>query len=149
MPSITDIDFLSLLSLELEGPSTFLGPPARYPWGEGLFGGQVIAQALKASSLTVANDRHAHSLHAYFIRQGTCTEPTRYRVKRLRDGRSFSTRQVLAQQSSGTILSLTVSFQIDEDEADIQTCVLPDIPVPEDPSNRDWQCPVAWWGFEG
>jgi len=106
VPNIIDIEFRELLALEPHGPDTFVGIPARYPWGVRLFGGQVVAQALKAAAATVDRDRPAHSLHSYFIRPGSHDEPVRYEVERLRDGRSFSTRQVVARQSAGAILNL-------------------------------------------
>jgi acyl-CoA thioesterase-2 len=136
-PDITDIEFLSLLNLEPHGPDTFVGASARYPWGGRLFGGQVIAQALKAAAMTVERDRSVHSLHAYFIRPGSHDEPVRYEVERLRDGRSFSTRQVVSRQSGGAILNLSASFQVDEPEADVQTAVIPDVAPPDDPSHQD------------
>ena len=141
VPDIIDIDFLDLMTLETHGPDTFVGATARYPWGVRLFGGQVVAQALKAAALTVDAARPAHSLHAYFSRPGSHDEPVRYEVERLRNGRSFSTRQVVARQSGGAILNLSVSFQVDEVDADVQTFALPDIAAPYDPANRDFS-----WG---
>lgn len=138
---IQDIDFSDLLRLEPHGPDTYVGPAASYPWGGRLFGGQVVAQALRAALSTVDSGRPAHSLHAYFIRPGTHTEPIRYEVERLRDGRSFSTRQVVARQSSGAILNLSASFHAPEDEADVQVSGIPDGMVgPDDPSlaNHGW-----------
>lgn len=136
-PDINDLEFLELLALEAHGPDTFVGMSARYPWGGRLFGGQVIAQALKAAALTVEADRPVHSLHAYFIRPGSHDEPVRYEVERLRNGRSFSTRQVVARQSGGAILNLSASFQVAEAEADVQTFAMPDVAGPEDPSHPD------------
>ncbi len=133
VPDITDIEFRELLALEPHGPDTYVGIPARYPWGVRLFGGQVVAQALKAAASTVDVDRRAHSLHSYFIRPGSHDEPVRYEVERLRDGRSFSTRQVVARQSAGAILNLSVSFQVEEDEADVQIMEVPgEIAGPDD-----------------
>ena len=138
VPNIIDIEFRELLALEPHGPDTFVGIPARYPWGVRLFGGQVVAQALKAAAATVDRDRPAHSLHSYFIRPGSHDEPVRYEVERLRDGRSFSTRQVVARQSAGAILNLSVSFQGIEDEADVQVTDFPDeIAPPDDPDLVD------------
>jgi acyl-CoA thioesterase-2 len=138
VPNIIDIEFRELLALEPHGPGTFVGIPARYPWGVRLFGGQVVAQALKAAASTVDPARPAHSLHSYFIRPGSHDEPVRYEVERLRDGRSFSTRQVVARQSAGAILNLSVSFQVDEDEADVQVAEIPDdIVPPDDPTLTD------------
>ncbi len=138
VPDIIDIEFSELLALEPHGPDTYVGIPARYPWGVRLFGGQVVAQALRAAGATVEADRPAHSLHSYFIRPGSHDEPVRYEVERLRDGRSFSTRQVVARQSGGAILNLSVSFQIEENEADVQVDELPpDLAQPDDPALAD------------
>jgi acyl-CoA thioesterase II len=141
-PRIDHVSFLDLLNLEPHGPDTYVGIVARYPWGPRLFGGQVVAQALRAGIHTVATDRTAHSLHSYFIRPGSPDEPVRYEVERLRDGRSFSTRQVVARQSAGAILNLSVSFQVAEDEADVQVAAIPtDLLPPDDPSLVDYS-----WG---
>ena len=121
-PRIGSIGLADLLTLEPHGPDTYVAPVARYPWGGRLFGGQVVAQALRAAAATVDPARPAHSLHSYFIRPGTTGEPVRFEVERLRDGRSFSTRQVVARQSAGAILNLSVSFQVTEDEATCRWC---------------------------
>ncbi len=139
---IGDIELRELLQLEPHGPDTFVGSSAVYPWGARLFGGQVVAQALRAASSTVPSDRPAHSLHSYFIRPGTPDEPIRFEVERLRDGRSFTTRQVVARQSSGAILNLSVSYQVVEDQADAQVASLPDgLPSPDAPGleDRSWR----------
>lgn len=141
-PKIRDVDFRDLMHLEPHGPDTYVGIVARYPWGQRLFGGQVVAQALRAAIHTVDPDRRAHSLHSYFIRPGSPDEPIRFEVERLRDGRSFCTRQVVARQSAGAILNLSVSFQGAEDEADVQANSIPDnVPAPTDPSLVDYS-----WG---
>ena len=141
-PSIDDVDFRDLMTLEPHGSDTYVGVVARYPWGNRLFGGQVVAQALRASIHTVDPVKRPHSLHSYFIRPGSPHEPVRFEVERLRDGRSFSTRQVVARQSGGAILNLSVSFQVAEDEADVQVASIPDTVVdPDDPSLIDYS-----WG---
>ena len=143
-PRIDDVAFADLLTLEPHGPDTYVGVTARYPWGVRIFGGQVVAQALRAAAATVDAARPAHSLHSYFIRPGTPDEPIRYEVERLRDGRSFSTRQVVARQSAGAILNISVSFQVAEDEADVQLAALPDgLLPPDDPSLVDY----GWGGM--
>jgi acyl-CoA thioesterase-2 len=81
--------------------------------GEGggrLFGGQVAAQALRAAGGTVEADHHANSLHAYFLRPGRYGVPITFVVDRLRDGSSFTTRRVVAQQNGEAILGLDASF---------------------------------------
>nr|WP_255536409.1 acyl-CoA thioesterase II [Pacificimonas pallii] len=96
-----------------------------------LFGGQVIAQALVAASRTVADDRTAHSLHAYFMRPGAIDVPVIYQVERDRDGKSFSTRRVVAIQNGRPIFNMAVSFQIAEEGYEHQFD-MPDVPAPED-----------------
>lgn len=138
-PRIGDLAFRDLFDLEPHGPDTYVGPVAFYPWGKRLFGGQVVAQALRAAIHTVDPERVAHSFHSYFIRPGSPTEPIRFEVERLRDGRSFTTRQVVARQSAGAILNASVSFQVPEDdEADVTPCTLPGaLPAPDDSSLRN------------
>ena len=130
-PTWRTVDFVDLVTLEPHGPDTYVGITVKYPWGGRLYGGQVVAQALRAAIETVDPDRGVHSLHSYFIRPGTPDEPVRFEVERLRDGRSFSTRQVVARQSSGAILNLSASFQAPEDEADIAATVPDSLPRPE------------------
>ena len=77
-----------------------------------VFGGQVAGQALVAAGRTVPPDRDVHSLHAYFIRPGDPRVPIVYETERVRDGRSFTTRRVLAIQHGEAIFSLSASFQL-------------------------------------
>src|SRR3954468_3014766 len=82
-----------------------------------LYGGQVAAQALRAAGLTVDDDRHAHSLHGYFLRPGRPDHPVLLHVDRDRDGRSFSARHVRAMQEGKVIFSMLASFHRDEPSA--------------------------------
>lgn len=136
---VSEVELAELFHLEPHGPDTFVGITVRYPWGPRLFGGQVVAQALRAAALTVDEERAPHSLHSYFIRPGSPAEPVRFEVERLRDGRSFTTRQVVARQSGGAILNASVSFQVPEpDEADVPLASLPpELPGPESPGLVD------------
>ena len=120
-----------ILTLEHHGPDTFVGESPRYEWGR-IYGGLVVAQALKAAALTVSVKHKVHSLHAYFILGGNLDEPVRYEVDRLRNGKSFTTRQVVARQSGGAILNLSASFHTQEEGPDIQTPQLIDIPKPDE-----------------
>lgn len=95
-----------------------------------LFGGQVLAQALRAACHTV-DDRQAHSLRAYFMRAGDASRPVLYEVERVRDGASFSTRRVVAIQQGQAIFSLDVSFQIDEAGFE-HAHSMPNVPPPEE-----------------
>jgi len=76
-----------------------------------LFGGQVLAQSVRAASLTVPDGRMLHSLHGYFLRPGT-TRPTLLHVDRDRDGRSFSARRVVARQNGQAIYTMLASFHV-------------------------------------
>jgi acyl-CoA thioesterase-2 len=95
-----------------------------------VFGGQVAGQALVAAGRTVPAERRVHSLHAYFIRPGDPSIPIVYEVDRTRDGRSFTTRRVLAVQRGKAIFSLSASFQIDEPGID-HSDAMPIVPPPE------------------
>ena len=126
------MNLADVLDLADHGPDTYVGTGPRYPWG-GLYGGQIVAQALQAASATIDPGFVAHSLRAYFIRRGDHTEPVRYEVDRIRNGRSFCTRRVVARQSVGAILNLEASYQAPEPAADIETVSLPlDLPRPDD-----------------
>jgi acyl-CoA thioesterase-2 len=105
-----------------------------------LFGGQVAAQAARAAGLTVPGDRRLHSLHGYFLRAGQADRPTILHVDRDRDGGSFSARHVTARQNGEVILSLLVSFHVDEEGPDLQAADLPSgVPAPEDvPAPEGW-----------
>ena len=95
-----------------------------------VFGGQVAGQALVAAGRTVPAERHVHSLHSYFIRGGDPTVPIVYEVDRIRDGRSFTTRRVVAVQHGKAIFALSASFQKDEPGMD-HAEPMPDVPDPE------------------
>ena len=114
----TVTDLATLLDLEAIKPDAWLGTGPDLGWGR-IYGGQIVAQALRAATLTVADGRRVHSLHAYFLRAGSERRPVLFEVERLRDGKSFSTRQVVASQASGAIFNLIASFHDDEpaDEA--------------------------------
>ncbi len=94
-----------------------------------VFGGQVAAQALVAANSTVDQGR-VHSLHAYFLRPGDPQIPILYEVDRIRDGRSFTTRRVVAIQHGRAIFNLACSFHTDEAGLDHQD-VMPDVPDPD------------------
>lgn len=135
---IDEIRFDQLIDLEPHGADTYVGVAPQYPWSR-LFGGQVVAQALRAAQKTVEPEYEVHSVHAYFIRGGTHNEPVRYEVDRIRNGRSFITRRVVARQSNGAILNLSASFQTPEREADVQSMIAPtDIPPPEEAADIGW-----------
>ena len=95
-----------------------------------VFGGQVAGQALVAAARTVGADRPVHSLHAYFLRPGDPLVPILYEVDRIRDGRSFTTRRVVAIQHGKAIFNLQASFHAVEEGLDHQVD-MPDVPAAE------------------
>jgi acyl-CoA thioesterase II len=112
-------ELLKLLKLEKIEENIFRGQSQDLGFGT-VFGGQVLGQALSAASQTVPETRQAHSLHAYFLRQGDATKPIVYDVDCIRDGKSFTTRRVRAIQKGRAIFSMSVSFQIQETGFDHQ-----------------------------
>ncbi|MFC8585782.1 acyl-CoA thioesterase [Streptomyces sp. NPDC057217] len=130
MPEAQDAleSLLDLLDLERIERDIFRGR-SRSSLVPRVFGGQVAAQALVAAGRTVPGDRLAHSLHAYFLRPGDPGAPIVYSVDRIRDGRSFTTRRVVAVQHGQPIFHLSASFQAYEEGLDHQA----DMPAAPDP----------------
>ena len=121
-------DLLNHLTLErleenlYRGDSRDIGSP-------NVYGGQVLAQALFAASQTV-DGRDVHSLHAYFLRPGDKQAPVVYEVDRIRDGKSYTTRRVVAIQGGKPIFNMSASFKIGEEGIEHQ-CEMPEVPGPE------------------
>ncbi len=121
-------DLVRLLTLERLDANLFRGE-SRDIGSARVFGGQVLGQALAAANNTV-EDRAVHSLHAYFLRKGDHTSPIIYEVDRQRDGRSFSSRRVVAVQHGHPILNLAASFQRFEEGLEHQAA-MPQVPPPD------------------
>ena len=98
--------------------------------GQRIFGGQVIAQALIASSRTLDGYR-MHSCHAYFLRPGDNNKPVLLEVERVRDGRSFAMRRVVAIQNGQAIFNMDISFHIDEPGFQ-HSEPMPNVPTPQE-----------------
>ena len=131
------MDVRDILDLTPHGHDLFVGSGPQYPWG-GLYGGQIVAQALQAAALTVDEGFPVHSLRAYFIRRGDHNETIRFEVERLRNGRSFCTRRVVARQATGAILNLEASFQAAEPSVEVSPIACPpDLPDPESLGDQD------------
>jgi acyl-CoA thioesterase-2 len=125
----TVTDLVSILDLEQIEVNIFRGTSPDETV-QRVFGGQVAGQALVAAGRTVPEERHVHSLHAYFLRPGDPTVPIVYEVDRIRDGRSFTTRRVVAVQHGKPIFNLSASFQVVEPGVEHQAA-MPDAPDPE------------------
>lgn len=131
----TLLDILDLEPLEI---NLFRGRTVSGETGR-VFGGQVVAQALVAARRTVEPDRTAHSLHGYFLLGGDPRIPIIYDVDRIRDGRSFNTRRVVAIQHGQAIFTMSASFQVEEEGLAHQG-TMPDVPMPEDlPPDEVWR----------
>jgi acyl-CoA thioesterase II len=122
-------DLLNVLDLETLEVNLFRGRSPQTGW-QRVFGGQVIGQALVAACRTVEG-RPPHSMHAYFLLAGDPKLPIIYEVDRIRDGKSFATRRVVAIQHGHAIFSMSVSFHNDEGGLDHQA-KMPVVPTPEE-----------------
>jgi len=125
---MTAKELVALLDLEPLGGDRFAGHSAHNGWRR-VFGGQVLAQALVAAERTVSG-RPPHSLHAYFLLGGDPRVPIIFEVERLRDGRSFATRRIVARQNGEPIFVMTASFQVPETGFD-HAATAPKAPPPE------------------
>jgi acyl-CoA thioesterase II len=123
-------DLIRLLDLEAIEVNIFRGrsPDVKR---QRVFGGQVAGQALVAAGRTVEDHYSVHSLHAYFLRPGDPSIPILYEVDRIRDGRSFVTRRVVAIQHGRAIFNLAASFHITEEGLDHQAAMPADVPDPD------------------
>jgi acyl-CoA thioesterase-2 len=117
---LLDLETIDLNLFRGQQPDTML---------QRVFGGQVAAQALVAGARTVEPPLGVHSLHSYFLRPGDTAVPIVYDVERIRDGRSFSTRRIMARQHGRPIYLMTASFQKPEEGFDHQD-VMPEVPSP-------------------
>ncbi|MEW5928642.1 MAG: acyl-CoA thioesterase II [Gemmatimonadota bacterium] len=124
-------DLLALLDLEPLEHNIYRGQNRDIGSGR-VYGGQVLAQALVAARRTIDEERTAHSLHGYFILPGDIHAPIVYFVDRLRDGKSFTTRQVTAIQHGRAIFNMSASFQVAEDDGPDHQAEMPDVPPPEE-----------------
>jgi acyl-CoA thioesterase-2 len=122
-------ELLSLLKLEMIEENIFRGQSQDLGFGS-VFGGQVLGQTLSAASQTVPDNRHAHSLHGYFLCPGDAFHSIIYNVDCIRDGSSFSTRRVVAIQKGRPIFFMASSFQTKEQGFEHQD-EMPAVPGPE------------------
>ena len=119
---------IQVLDLEQLEVNLFRGHSPQNGWTR-VFGGQVVGQALVAAGRTVEG-RLAHSLHCYFLLGGDPKVPIIFNVDRIRDGKSFTTRNVVAIQHGQAIFSMAASFHREEPGMDHQI-KMPDVPPPE------------------
>lgn len=123
-------ELLALLRLERIEQNLFRGQSQDLGWGA-IFGGQVLGQALSAAEQTVPDEgRVVHSLHGYFLRQGDASKPVVYDVDCIRDGKSFTTRRVVAIQNGRPIFNMAASFQKTEPGFE-HRAAMPEVPGPD------------------
>lgn len=121
-----------VMDLELLDNNLFRSRFHRENFRKTLFGGQVLSQALMAAYKTVEQDRLPHSLHAYFLRPGTSETPVIYDVESVRDGRSLTSRRVVARQTGRPIFNMSTSFHNEEEGFFHQPEFPSGIPTPEE-----------------
>ncbi len=141
MRSVNDLlDILTLKEVNathFKGISKAVGSP-------NVFGGQVLAQALNAAYRTIFNERILHSMHAYFLEAGNLNIPITFQVSIIRDGGSFSTRRVTANQGEAIIFILAASFHKNEEGHEHQIEMKSNLKQPEE--LQSWTEMLALYG---
>ncbi|SEO45732.1 acyl-CoA thioesterase [Trujillonella endophytica] len=121
-----------LMTLRELTPDRWLAEAVAPGRHNGLYGGQVAAQALVAAARTVVPERLPHSLHGYFLRRGDARQPVTFDVERDRDGHSYSARTVVARQEGRVIFRMSASFCRPEEGPDRQSVAMPATRSPEE-----------------
>lgn len=96
----------------------------------GTFGGQLVAHSVEAACQTVDGSFVIHSLHSNFLSGGNSQKPIYYRVRRLRDGKTFTVRTVTASQDGAAIFIANVSFHLPEKAGIQHAPAMPKVPSP-------------------
>ena len=115
-------ELIQTLKFDETEKDMFVAPSQDLGWGA-VYGGQFLAQGMLACQKTVTPDRIPHSIHAYFLHRAWAQKGIVYRVERLRDGRSFSSRRLLAYQENTLVFSMQVGFHIEEKGLEAQLSV--------------------------
>lgn len=143
--------FTNLMTLTPQGEDRFVAA-ASPDKGARTFGGQFLAQTLRAAQATVDGTRAVNSLHAYFLRPGDPYIETQMRVERVREGRSFCSRQVVAAQNNKELFRVNISLQVPDETPVYQAESPPEVPPPESVSTTyvDFALPLmgkdSWAG---
>jgi acyl-CoA thioesterase-2 len=139
----TPITFDWLLDLHQVDRDLYVAPSPSYTHRPNLFGGQVSAQCLLAAARSIDAPHLPHSFHLYFMRAGIVGAPVVLYVDRIRDGRSFTTRNVVARQDGEAILTMSASFHKGEPGELDHQLPRPDVPVPDERTPREPRNPDA------
>jgi acyl-CoA thioesterase II len=127
-------ELLDILEPRRQPDGTFSGVGSKDDGWDNVYGGHLLGQATAAGLATVEGDRQLHSLHAYFLKSARAGSPITYAVEPVRDGRSFCTRRVTANQGGAELFELMLSCCVPEDGADLSPPPPPDfadLPEPE------------------
>ena len=129
--------FAEMMALDARSADRFAAAAAPYPWGY-LYGGHVVAQAVRAAAATVPAEEGIHSMHAYFLRAGEVGKTLDLSVDRVRDGRSFSVRSVVASQGGRALARVLASFHVEEASDDHSPLDAPRALKPEELASDGW-----------
>lgn len=134
-----------MISAELTslGDDCFIGP-AQTETPYQVYGGHFVAQALLAAQRSAAENQVVHSLHSYFLKAGDSSADIHYTVERIRDGRSSSTRQVVASQGDHEVFRLMASFSVDRGETEHLFEAMPEVPHYSELSAYEFEFEWAW-----
>jgi acyl-CoA thioesterase-2 len=142
-------DFQELLNIKELDRDLYEAPSFPDQHRDHLFGGQVAAQALRAAMLSVDPDRSPHSIHGYFLRRGTSGRSVVLQVFRDRDGRSFSSRRILAIQNGEVVFSAAASFHVDEPSPEYQLPMAAGVPGPDEAEAINFGGPHQFFEIRG
>lgn len=127
---VAEMSFAAMMTLRDRGADRFVGTGPKAPWGW-LYGGEVVAQALRAAAATVPAGRPPNSMQCSFVRTGKDRIEIEFAVELVRDGRAFSARKVVASQGGKVIATMTASFHVEESSDDVSLTAAPAVPPPE------------------
>jgi len=133
------IDLFEALTLRQSAPSTFHGVGLVHTGGDRLYGGELVAQTLRACGATAPDDQQVHSLHSYYLRPAVANEPFEVTVEHVRDGRSFTIRSATLRQRGRDVCAMMASFHSDEPGMD---ATIPSSPQPPEPGEDAGLQPV-------
>jgi acyl-CoA thioesterase-2 len=141
----TDEFFRALTAEPVPGAAgRFVGRPGFE--GEVLFGGFVIGQAVSAAAQSAPPGLRLHSFHAYFLRPQFGGRPVDHDVTGIRDGRSFSTRRLVAAQDGKPALEALCSYTADVDGDEYDLPAATPFPPVDSLDHADEGGPAAWVG---
>jgi len=128
--SVAEMSFAAMMTLRDRGEDRFSGTGPGAPWGW-LYGGEIAAQALRAAAATVEPERPPHSMHCSFLRPGQDRIEVEFDVERVKDGRAFSARRIVASQAGKVITTMAAGFHASESADELSLTAVPAAPSPD------------------